>query len=142
MWINWDTVSEEAGVQLTPDGFYEIRARAVDKAGNAGVLSGAYVISNDPPAPPAGLRVFAAPWQLVVSWEPINRADFSYYVVYRKSSEIGEWQKVKDRTTSTLFIDSGLNPQDTYYYAVSMVNDLGRESAKNSVYSGLNNAYN
>ena len=138
---SWDTVKEEAGAQLTPDGFYEIRARAVDNAGNAGVLSGVYVISNDPPAPPDGLRVFAAPWELVVSWDPINRADFSHYVVYRRSSVTGEWQKVKDRTTSTLFMDTGLNPQDTYYYAVSMVNDLGRESAKNSEYSGVNNAY-
>ena len=48
------------GVQLTPDGFYEIRARAVDKAGNAGVLSSAYVISNDPPAPPAEPQGFCS----------------------------------------------------------------------------------
>ena len=56
----WNTVAESAGVQLTPDGSYAIRAVAYDAAANEGALADDYTISNDPPAPPSALEIYSA----------------------------------------------------------------------------------
>ncbi|NLO21434.1 MAG: PKD domain-containing protein, partial [Syntrophomonadaceae bacterium] len=123
----WNTVSESGGVQLSPDGSYELRAVAYDQANNEGIVTDFYTIANDPPSPPTGLEVYSGQWQLVVSFNTVSGSDFAYYKIYRKLSAESEWTYLA-QTTSNVYVDKGLNPADSYDYRVTVVNDLGRES--------------
>ncbi|MFA9422012.1 MAG: CARDB domain-containing protein, partial [Sedimentibacter sp.] len=124
---SWNTVAESNGFQLSPDGSYEVRAVALDATSNQGILVGNYSIANDPPTPPTGLEVYSGQWQLVVSYNGVSGAAFSYYKIYRKLSSESEWTYLA-QTTSNVYVDKGLDPANSYDYKVSVVNDLGRES--------------
>ncbi|NLE27562.1 MAG: fibronectin type III domain-containing protein, partial [Clostridiaceae bacterium] len=104
----WNTVAESAGVQLTPDGTYEIRAAAYDSAGNTGYRSDLYTIANDPPAPPTGLEVYSGQWQLIISYNTVGGSDFAYYKIYRKLSSESEFTFLA-QTTGNVYVDKGLN---------------------------------
>jgi len=134
--IEWDTLAiGSTGNILYPDGNYQIRVTAYDKAGNNSSLVHNYVLANDPPNAPEQIFVKAGEWQLVVSWSPVIRPDFRYYVLYRKEGKDGEWEKIVNYTTSNIFIDRNRDPYYEYFYRVSVVNDLGRESKPTFDYS-------
>jgi len=134
--IEWDTLAiGSSGNILYPDGNYQIRVTAYDKAGNSSFLIHDYVLANDPPKAPEQIYVKAGEWQLVVSWSPVIRSDFRYYVLYRKEGRDGEWEKILDYTTSNMYIDRDRDPGYEYFYKVSVVNDLGRESEPSFDYS-------
>jgi PKD repeat protein len=79
--------------------------------------------------------MWALKWKLIVSWSPVVRSDFDHYVLYRKEGTDGEWKKIVSKTTSNLYVDYIKDPSRAYYYRVSVVNDLGRESAPSYDYS-------
>ena len=124
----WNTVAENNGVQISPDGSYLVRAVAVDAAGNAGNLSNTYSIANDPPAKPTGLGVRAQQWALVVYFNAVSGADFDHYNIYRSLKDASVWTLIAE-TTANAYIDKGLDPSIGYDYKITVVNDLGRESA-------------
>ncbi|KNY26205.1 PKD domain containing protein [Pseudobacteroides cellulosolvens ATCC 35603 = DSM 2933] len=122
-----------------PDGRYQVKITAADSENNNAENIYGYMVTNDPPAPPEKLYVEAGEWQLVVSWSPVLRADFDHYVLYRKEGKNGNWEKILNGTTSNAYIDRMLDPSKEYYYAVSAVNDMNRESAMTRDYSNDTN---
>ncbi|EIC06047.1 PKD domain containing protein, partial [Acetivibrio thermocellus YS] len=134
--VKWDTLATgPEGEELYPDGYYQVRVMVSDAAGNFSQKIHTYLLANDPPSPPEHLYVQAGEWQLVVSWSPVLRPDFRYYVLYRKEGREGTWEKIVSNTTSNVYIDTMRDPQKEYFYAVSVVNDLGRESERTYDYS-------
>ncbi len=134
--IEWDTLAiGSTGDILYPDGNYQVKVSASDEAGNKASQTQIYVLANDPPKAPEKIYVKAAEWQLVVSWSPVIRPDFRYYVLYRKEGRDGVWEKIVNYTTSNMYIDRNRNPYYEYFYRVSVVNDLGRESEPSFDYS-------
>jgi len=109
------------GEELYPDGYYQVRVMVSDAAGNFSQKIHTYLLANDPPSPPEHLYVQAGEWQLVVSWSPVLRPDFRYYVLYRKEGREGTWEKIVSNTTSNVYIDTMRDPQKEYFYAVSVV---------------------
>ncbi|MGI6358056.1 MAG: hypothetical protein ACOX2K_05095 [Bacillota bacterium] len=136
--LTWDTLatgSEDAF--LYPDGNYQVKVEAVDTTGNVSLRIQDYSVTNNPPLPPSDLRVDAAEWKLVVSWMPVQRADVDYYRVYRSvDSSHGPWELAIDQVTANVYVDTMCDPEMTYYYRVSVVNDLGRESDLSPAISG------
>jgi len=57
--------------------------------------------------------------------------------LYRKEGREGTWEKIVSNTTSNVYIDTMRDPQKEYFYAVSVVNDLGRESERTYDYSKM-----
>ncbi|TYQ15580.1 UNVERIFIED_CONTAM: fibronectin type III domain protein [Acetivibrio alkalicellulosi] len=134
--VIWDTLAKDSdGNYIYSDGEYQIRVVVSDEAGNYSEKVHTYTLTNDPPLPPEYLYVKAGEWQMVVSWSPVLRPDFRYYVLYRKEGRDGEWKKIVERTTSNVFIDTMKDPQIEYFYKVAVVNDLGRESESTYDYS-------
>ncbi|HHW49841.1 MAG TPA: PKD domain-containing protein, partial [Clostridiaceae bacterium] len=134
--LSWNTLAVGAGGEpLYPDGNCEIRVTAVDVNDNASDSIHEYTIANNPPEAPRELEVYAAEWKLVVSWVPVNRADVSHYKLYRREEE-GSWELIADDITSNVYVDKMCDPTKVYYYKVSVVNDLGRESDLSDEASG------
>ncbi len=100
---------------------------AIDTAGNKGYTGGTYTISNDPPAAPTGLEVYAGEWKLTVTFKAVGGSDFNHYNIYRKSGAENVWTLIAE-TTSNVYVDRRLDPADYYDYKVTVVNDLMRES--------------
>ena len=132
--LNTTSVNEN-NIYKYPDGSYQIKVTATDSENNYTENVYTYVITNDPPSPPEKIYVEAGEWQLIVSWSPVLRPDFSHYVLYRKEGKTGAWEKILNATTSNAYIDRMLDPSKEYYYAVSVVNDMNRESAMTRDYS-------
>jgi beta-lactamase superfamily II metal-dependent hydrolase/chitodextrinase len=134
--LSWDTlmVSTE-GEESYPDGTYEVKVVVADKNNNKSQRIETYILANNPPAAPEKIYAAAEEWRLIVSWSPVVRSDFDHYVLYRKEGKNGEWKKIVSNTTSNLYVDYMKDPSKDYYYRVSVVNDLGRESALSYDYS-------
>ena len=123
------------GRTFYPDGNCEIRVTAVDINDNASESIQEYTIANNPPGAPQGLEVYAAECKLVVSWVPVNRADTDHYKLERRE-EGDSWELISDYITSNVYVDKMCDPTKVYYYRVSVVNDLGRESGWSDEVSG------
>ncbi|MDR2245971.1 MAG: fibronectin type III domain-containing protein, partial [Treponema sp.] len=67
---------------------------------------------------PSGVSAAAADSSNIkVSWNQVSGA--SYYKVYRSASSDGVYSSTGTHITSTTWIDTGLQPNTTYYYKVS-----------------------
>lgn len=113
-----------------------------DEAGNQAepVLAEGTVTILDPPAAvELGTPVPLSESEIALSWSRNNDSDFSAYKLYRSyvpgvdgSSEkelIGDFSD----QASTEFTDTGLEPGETYYYAVYVVDRAGLTTISNEV---------
>ena len=55
------------------DGIYEVRAQAYDAEGNSAVVAADYTLANNPPAPPQNLEIYAGQWQLIITFDAVDR---------------------------------------------------------------------
>ena len=73
----------------------------------------------DLPGPPTNVVASAlTPGDIMLTWSPVAGADG--YNVYRGTSENGHYTQ-SGQTTGTNYVDSGLEPDTTYYYVVAAV---------------------
>jgi len=91
----------------------------------ASVTDQAYcVVPDTPPATPTGLTAIAGVEKVDLSWTELTESekgiDFDYYRIYRSSISPSVLFAI-DTTTSTVYSDTGLQYDTTYYYAVSAV---------------------
>jgi hypothetical protein len=90
-----------------------------------------------PPAVPTGLVAVAALGQnsgqtaIDLSWQPDAETDLAGYVVYRRKGD-GAWERISpsEPVVGPAFHDPHVEPGHTYRYAVSAVDQGGRESAR------------
>jgi len=91
----------------------------------ASVTDQAYcVVPDTPPATPTGLTAIAGVGKVDLSWTELTESekglDFDYYRIYRSSVSPSILFAI-DTTTSTIYSDTGLQYNTTYYYAISAV---------------------
>jgi hypothetical protein len=92
-----------------------------------------------PPAVPTGLAAVATTGDasgenaIDLSWQPDTEADLAGYIVYRR--EDGQvWRRISPAqpVVSPAFHDAQVQPGHTYHYAVSAIDQGGRESARSA----------
>ena len=105
----------------------------------ASVVNQAYcMVPDTPPATPKGLTALAGAGEVVLSWTELTPdekgIDFDYYKIYR-SSISPSFLSAIGTTTLTVYFDTGLQYNTTYYYAISAVDQppLVLESALSDV---------
>jgi len=91
----------------------------------ASVTEQAYcVVPDTAPATPTGLTAIAGVEKVDLSWTELTPSekgiDFDYYKIYRSSISPSPLFAI-DTTTSTVYSDTGLQANTSYYYAISAV---------------------
>jgi hypothetical protein len=92
-----------------------------------------------PPSVPGGLAAVAtaaengSPAGIDLSWIPDTEADLAGYIVYRREGD-GPWQRLSpdQPLAGPGFHDSDVQPNHTYHYAVSAIDQEGHESARSA----------
>jgi hypothetical protein len=126
---------------------YEYRAQRVariavgtEKLELAGPLSEPVrveAIDVFPPAVPTGLAAVASAAEAGVSidlsWQADTEADLAGYAVYRREGD-GTWQRISpsEPLVGPAFHDGHVEPGHTYSYAVTAIDQGGRESVRSA----------
>jgi fibronectin type 3 domain-containing protein len=117
--------------------YYSVRAR-VGEGGSVGRVSA--VASATPedttaPAAPRGLVAAAAGTTVRLVWEAVGDTDLAGYLVYRSRTAGRGFEKLTPSPQpATTYVDSAVQPGQTYYYAVTAIDRSRR--ANESVPSG------
>ena len=128
-----------ADSSLEPETEYEYRVSAVDELGNESDRSDpSSATTETEPGPPAPRNLLAVAWsstQVNLSWTPPAASihPVQGYNVYREGESIGF-------VVSTVFIDTGLNPETTYGYSVAAVDTRGVEGEMSDEVSATTDA--
>jgi hypothetical protein len=128
---------------------YEYEAQRVTRVkvdGTAMELDGAFTqpvrvdaVDVFPPAVPAGLAAVAltsengGPPAIDLNWQPDTEADLAGYIIYRREGT-GDWQRISPEqpVVGPAFHDAHVEAGHTYTYAVSAVDQSGRESLRSA----------
>ncbi len=86
------------------------------------------------PAIHTGLQLTEASGEINLSWDVVDGA--SGYDIYRSPVTGGGWVKVGSVVGPT-YTDTGLNNGQTYFYAVTSLDEIGNESALSAEISGM-----
>jgi fibronectin type 3 domain-containing protein len=111
---------------LEPETTYEYRVSAVDDDGDEGPLSDPVQVTTEAlPGPDAPTELEATaigPQRIDLSWSAADsEVGVDFYRVFRDGTEVAT-------SDSTAFADVGLEPDTEYEYAVSAIDQSGRES--------------
>jgi hypothetical protein len=90
-------------------------------------------VDTFPPAVPLGLVAVAdaASGAIDLSWSPDSDSDLAAYHVYRRDTPGGQkTQRIASLKMETSFRDSGVQPEHTYAYSVSAIDQSGNESQR------------
>ena len=106
---------------------YTYAVAAVDRSGNEGDQSSSVGLStgsfgNPPDEVEDVTATTLSHDEIEVAWTGIEELDMDHYCIYRDGIKVGE----VDHPTTT-FTDSGLEPETTYSYRVSAVDNEGNE---------------
>jgi hypothetical protein len=83
---------------------------------------------NTPPAVPCGLYSVTGNGHVDLFWAPNYEDDFDFYAVYRSTEDIvGPYSEI-GTTTDNSYRDNNVNNGDTYFYAITSVDDILNES--------------
>ncbi|MCC5790855.1 MAG: S8 family serine peptidase [Opitutales bacterium] len=103
---------------------YFYRLRAVNSVGESTWVQAA-VTEPAPPNAPANLIATAnSTSQITISWTGMPQTD-SYRLERSVEGYEGPWTVLAESTTSTTYIDSGLDPAIRHYYRVAGENEFG-----------------
>ncbi|MDQ2085051.1 PKD domain-containing protein [Herbivorax sp. ANBcel31] len=126
--FNWDTYG------LT-NGRYDLRAKAVDKAGNESKYY--YISYNLYVEPPIAPELTAVPgdWKVNLSWTTGSVDNLAGFYVYRSTVSGSSYRRIKTitDTSNTSYEDGMLTPGQAYYYVVKAVDVYGNISRSNEV---------
>jgi hypothetical protein len=89
-----------------------------------------HVVALDlPPHRVEGVFSVTGDGQVTIYWQANQDDDIAYYKVYRNSAPTGTFHLI-GTSTGTSYVDHDVVNGDTYYYAVSAVDQAGQESAE------------
>jgi len=131
--------SDYADSGLIPGQTYHYRVYAVDAGANQSPASDAASADAADLGPSAPTGVVAGPGdedtEIRVQWDPNTEPDLDYYRVERDTTELFGVGMVSATTTDTLYVDSGLELGEIYYYRVFAVDAGGNDSAPSDTVS-------
>lgn len=82
------------------------------------------------PAVPTGLTATAGDARVTLAWNVNNESDLAGYFVYRAAAQSGPYSRQNSAPlTKASLVHTGLTNGQTYWYAVSAVDQSGNESA-------------
>jgi hypothetical protein len=89
-----------------------------------------YIIHEDntPPAVPRGLYSVTGDEAVYLYWYPNTEVDFDFYAVYRSTVDLSGPYSEIGTTTDPEFVDFNVVNGNTYFYAVTAVDDALNES--------------
>jgi hypothetical protein len=93
----------------------------------------ASTLDTFPPAVPQGLVAVAdaAAGAIDLSWSPDSDSDLAAYRIYRRDTHAGlPAQRIASLKVETSFRDTGVQPEHTYAYSVSAIDQSGNESKR------------
>ena len=117
----------------SPNTTYYYAIQAVDSGADVSPMSAPPAQVTTPPTPAASVNVMATPnngTAVTVSWSentPANGLPIQYYNIFRGMSPTG-LTALASRPASP-FVDTGLSPNTSYYYAIQAVDTSGDVSA-------------
>jgi hypothetical protein len=112
--------------------FYQVAA--VNGAGLEGSRSNERSITtgDDPPVAPVGLLASPADSQVTLTWSPNQEQDIAGYNIYRSTISGSSYIRINTTLiTTTVYTDSNLTNEITYYY-VLRAQDIGGQESPNS----------
>ena len=114
---------------LAPEGQYYYRVAAETHYGYEGATSAHALGAAKKYTPPVlgNVQVEASPWQLKMSWTPIDPQYLSAYQIYQKEGD--QFVKIAE-TTSPEFVKDSLTPDTRYTFFISTLGTDGVESDK------------
>ncbi|MCH7731536.1 MAG: T9SS type A sorting domain-containing protein [Candidatus Marinimicrobia bacterium] len=87
-----------------------------------------YSIDNLEPSEPGGLLANASTAEIVLQWLPNTEEDLDYYTIYRGTNSGFEPGEPFAHTIDTVFVDSEVESDATYFYVVTATDFNGNES--------------
>jgi fibronectin type 3 domain-containing protein len=107
---------------------------AVSMYGESGhSLEVAITLIDAPPAP-AGVSVTSGKGQVIISWNPVEKATtYNIYWSNEPDIQISGSTRIKDATSP--YVHGGLSNGSPYYYVVTAVNTYGESSLSQEVYA-------
>jgi len=91
-----------------------------------------------PPAPPTGLTIIAGTSFIALSWEANKEPDLGGYRVWRREAGQADFVLLGSLpATESSYSDSAVEKNRRYDYAITALDDVGNESQKSGVVSGL-----
>ena len=87
-----------------------------------------YSIDNLEPSEPGGLLASASTAEIVLQWLPNPEEDLDYYTIYRGTNSGFEPGEPFAHTIDTVFVDSEVESDITYFYVVTATDFNGNES--------------
>ncbi|MCH8012475.1 MAG: carboxypeptidase regulatory-like domain-containing protein [Candidatus Marinimicrobia bacterium] len=87
-----------------------------------------YSIDNLEPSEPGGLLASVSTAEVVLQWLPNPEEDLDYYTIYRGTNSGFEPAEPFSHTIDTVFVDSEIESDVTYFYVVTATDFNGNES--------------
>ncbi len=89
-------------------------------------------VDTAPPNAPTNLTTTAGDAQVVVTWSAVTNTDFSFYSVYRSTTNGGPYTLIASNLTATRLTNSSLLNGASYFYVVTATDWTGSESVISS----------
>jgi fibronectin type 3 domain-containing protein len=122
----------DAGVAANTTYWY--RVAAMNASGVPGAYSAATTTTTLPGAPGAPTFVAVAPAEVMVSWAPPS-GGAATYKIERAPAATGPWAQRASGVAGTVYVDTGLTANTTYFYRVRGTNVLNRDGAYSALAS-------
>ena len=121
-YCNWNLESLESET-------YKVRYTVYDAEKNFDEKMVTYIVDRTPPAKIQNLSAVSSPSGIVLTWDAAVEGDVSHYNIYRLEEGEASWNltyKINERTTVS-YIDTNVQPNTLYRYAVKAVDIFGQE---------------
>lgn len=82
---------------------------------------------NAPLTPPLNIEVMGSADAIRIKWEHENYKNILGYKIYKSAKEDGPFNQIAT-TTTPFFTDSSLRLNETYYYKIKAISQIGEES--------------
>lgn len=106
-----------------------VAAVGTDTAGNTSTVSYTYTLDTSPPAVPVGLTATGEVGRIKLTWNANSENDLNEYAIYRSRLSGTPYYSLIDTVftktdpTPTLYYDTSIEPNETYYYALRAVDN-------------------
>ena len=122
----------DSGLNATTTYYYKVAAVNGQGEGPQSTYAFASTLgtANKAPGTPSGLSALpTSSSSIVLNWNPVNSA--VSYKIFRSGAASGTYSLV-NTVPNSLWTDTGLNANTTYYYKVAAVNEAGESPQSNS----------
>ena len=117
---------------LTNGATYYYVVTAMNSYGESSKSAEVSITLNDAPPAPAGVATMGGDGQVVITWNPVEKATaYSIYWSNTSGLRAGGGSRIADVTSP--YTHGGLSNGSSYYYVVTAVNDYGESSASGEV---------